>query len=794
MNKESVEILEKIAEEFCKTPTIDSLAEEIFFKHRDDFVYDLAFFCNKIAEEYPELEFILVIDQFERAPLVSYKILLGFIRVKPKCFHAVVSFKMEKESLINYRSIQAELVGLNAKFLTLPPMESQEIGEWIFKSRGKIFSEANLRRVRTLSGGFPFLISQWLSHSQQLDIEELKQGREGYCIFIEWCFEGLPEKCILFLRKISTLTQPLSVDDYERLTDEKTGECSLTLEELEKKWILVRQEDTFWFRHDLIKPCIEKNLSNSERIKYHSKAAKFFENELMLALQRNEKTQLQLLLNCAYHFHASNTFEKSLDCNIQCGERCLAIGALDLAENCYLRAIDDATRAKKQEDIMYAKGDLAGIYQIWGRLDEAYKTYQELSEFFKSNKDRWNEAITLHNLAMIEQDRGNIEEAKDLYNESLKIKKELDDMQGIATTVHQLATIEQVKGNIEQARELFSESLKVFQGLGNKQGIARTVHNFGVIEQDQGNIEEAKRLFNQSLGTFQELEDKQGIARTIHQLARIEVVKGNIEQARKLYNESLKMERELEDKQGIARTVHNLAVIEQQQGNIEKAMKLYTDSLEIFQELGNKQGIASTIHQIATIEQEQGNIKKAEELYNKSLKIEHDLGDKQGIAQTVHQLATIEQDRGNVEKAKELYNESLKIKLELEDKQGIAHTIHNLAKIAQDEGNIEEAKRLYNESLETFQELEDKQGIAQTLWTLGVLHKKIKQPYDALVNLLDAAYVFHYIGSPSEKVVKKALIEAVGLIEAKKLEEFISKITQLKKEYLLNIIVKTDGQ
>jgi tetratricopeptide (TPR) repeat protein len=650
LNKEAVEELEKVVEEFRKTPTIDSLAEEFFSKHRDEFVYDLVFFANRIVEEYEELEFVLVIDQFERAPFVSYGILLGFIRAKPERLHVVVSFKIGKESMVNYKYIHPELVRLNVRFLTLLPMSDKEIGEWILNSRERDFSYPELRRIRSLSGGFPFLISQWLMHSEKLDIEELQYGREEYCIYVEWCFEGLSEKCALLLRRISTLSQPLSVGDYEQLADVKTGDCSLMLEELEKNWILVRQEGTFWFRHELIKPCIEKKLSDTERRKYHSEAAKFFETKISSAIQGHKKASLQLPLSCAYHFHVAEDYEKSLSYNIQCAEFCQNTGALDLAEDCYLRAIDDAEELKKEEVMMAAKGDLARVYSIWGRLDDAYKTHAELRKYFRDKKDRQHEAVALHNLAMIEQRQGNYEEAKKLYNETLKIEQELRDKLEIAKTTHNLATIEQEQGNYDGAKKLYNESLKIKQELGDKSGIAKTTHNLAMIEQRQGNYDGAKKLFNESLKIKQELEDKLGIAATTHQLATIEQEQGNYDGAKKLYNENLKIEQELGDKSGIAKTTHNLAMIEQRQGNYDGAKKLFNESLKIEQELGDKLGIATSLAALGVLFATTKQSENAIEYLSEAAYLFHQLGasyEKQAMMDFARTASILEEKKLN---------------------------------------------------------------------------------------------------------------------------------------------------
>ena len=751
LSKDVVEELVNTVEQFKETPTINSLAEETFSKQRGEFIDDLLYFVKELAETYKELGFILFIDQFERAPYISYDILLGLVEEKPQRLHVVVSLRMKKESLENYNRIKPDLVSLNVKSLTLPPLGEQEIAQWVLSSRDKRFVDAELEKIRALSGGIPFVISRWLIGSEKLNIEELRHTREDYCELIRWCFEGLPIACNLFLRKISILTQPLDVEEYEQLTGEKTGECSLMLEELERKWILSRQEDTFWFRHDLIKPCIEDKIPKAERIKYHLEAAGFYERKLQVAVEE-QRSALPLKLNCAYHFHAAHNLEKSLSFNYECADSYQRIGALDLAESCYLRVITDASELKDERALYEAyitesTLDLAMIYSVWGRFKEARKMNLDIIARSTEKNDAANKSIALNNLALIEETQGNIDEAKRLHNESLKLKQELGDKQGIANTLSNLAVMEQKQGNIDEAKRLHNESLKLNQELKNKNGIAMTLGNLALIEQTQGNIDEAKRL----------------------------------------HNESLKLKQELGDKQGIANTLSNLAVMEQTQGNIDEAKRLHNESLKLRQQLGDKQGIANTLGNLAVMEQDQGNIDEAKRLHNESLKLKQELGDKQGIANTLGNLGLIEEAQGNIDEAKRLYNESLKLNQELKDKKGIAVILRNLAALEQAQGNIDEAKRLYDGSLKVSQELGDRMEIAIVLRNMAALEYNQGRAEFSLEYLLEAAYLFNQTGSPYENDACMVISQIARTIKPERVTEILQNIFQQKpylQEYL----------
>ena len=533
LSQDQIDEIQNAIEEFQKTESIESIAEEKFSKYRDEFVQDLIFFFETLTQEYKTLEFVLVIDQFERAPLPSYYVLLSLIRARIERLNIVVSIKVQEKGMEKFNSIKPELHQLDTQFLTLNPFSYRVIGDWILKARGKEFSDPQLRRISWLSGGFPFLIAAWLKHSQNLELSELKVRREGYCRFIEWCFKGLSDKYRLFLRRISVLSQPLSVSDYERLTSTKTGECSILLEKLEKNWILIRQKDSFWFRHDLIKPCVEGKLSPGEKHQYHLDAAKFFEAYIDYQERKKQSVEFQLVLCCAYHFHFAGEYQKSVYYSEIASHHSYNIGDLDVAEICYLRTMEAAKKIGDAVTSAVAKGNLARVYRVWGRLDESHKICEELCNYFHKIKNPFRESKALYQLGLTKQLQGNLEEAKKLYNQSLKIKQELGNKLGIAQSTHQLGRINQDQGNLEEAKKLYNQSLKIKQELGNKLGIARSTNQLGIIERLQGNLEEAKKLYNQSLKIKQELGNKLGIANSLHELGIILEQKNQLEKGLK---------------------------------------------------------------------------------------------------------------------------------------------------------------------------------------------------------------------------------------------------------------------
>ena len=183
----------------------------------------------------------------------------------------------------------------------------------------------------------------------------------------------------------------------------------------------------------------------------------------------------------------------------------------------------------------------------------------------------------------------------------------------------------------------------------------------------------------------------------------------------------------------------------------------------------------------------QGNYGEARKLYKESFKIKRELGDKAGIGKSLHNLAMIEQLRGNYDKASELYQQSLKIKRELGDKAGIGKSLHNLAMTEQDRGNYDKASELYQQSLKIKRELEDKAGIAMSMGALGNLFEKRGQFEDALKHFLEAACLFHQLGSPYEKQALRGTARTAQKLSEEKFNKTMKETPEEIKAYLKQI-------
>ena len=86
----------------------------------------------------------------------------------------------------------------------------------------------------------------------------------------------------------------------------------------------------------------------------------------------DEIEDYNLRIRYAYHLYKAGIHDKSYQNNKSLAEFACQIGDLDLAERCFLRAIDDADAMGHSTDKLKSVFQLATkVHIVWGRYEEA---------------------------------------------------------------------------------------------------------------------------------------------------------------------------------------------------------------------------------------------------------------------------------------------------------------------------------------------------------------------------------------------------------------------------------------
>jgi predicted ATPase len=371
---ETFNFLDRIGKETKKIPAVE-LAEETIAQHKQEFTDFYLDLLGALARKINK-KIVLLIDQFELATKSSVDFFMSVVRGLPKDVYMVASFKIGEEAK-HYEEIEPDLRYESSKIEELKGLSEDEIGEWIRGERGVELLKPELKKIRKESGGFPVILNEWISQSKKLNLDELKgEMKRALFKFYEKRMNKLDDKTQIFARKLSVLLQSLTLEEYTRLVKEDgftKEECDNHIRRLIQARIFSVDAER-WFKHELMQEYVrDENMGDELRKIYHENAAIFFEEFYKNAIEKKEKVNFAVALGCAYHFHHAGLHERSYSYNVALAKFSFGIGSLDVAEECYVRAIEDAKELGDEDGIAVQRGNLARVYSIWGRPESSEK-------------------------------------------------------------------------------------------------------------------------------------------------------------------------------------------------------------------------------------------------------------------------------------------------------------------------------------------------------------------------------------------------------------------------------------
>ncbi len=149
--------------------------------------------------------------------------------------------------------------------------------------------------------------------------------------------------------------------------------------------IFEQRGEYVWFKHELAQYCISNSILPQIKKTVHKYAADFYLGQAKTTVSSSDMEEGEgegwialktTLITCAYHLHEAGQYKESIRFNSTLAGYASRIGELDLAERCYLRAIDDfATLGddKSKMDLLY---DLTTNCTYMGKIRRIDKNVQ----------------------------------------------------------------------------------------------------------------------------------------------------------------------------------------------------------------------------------------------------------------------------------------------------------------------------------------------------------------------------------------------------------------------------------
>ncbi len=262
---------------------------------------------------------------------------------------------------------------------------------------------------------------------------------------------------------------------------------------------------------------------------------------------------------------------------------------------------------------------LGRVLQAMGKNQEGIEHYQKSLDWRRQTGEKFEQALSLHNLGAAYWALGENEEAKRRYEEALVIRREIGDEAGIGYTLFGLANVQYVWGDLERALEEYERALVVWRKLKQARGEADCLNSMGLMHALLGDARQARLLYAAALEGWAKAGDAVGEAYTLSNLGMVEGAGG-----RALFERALRVLREKGDRNRQAYVLHNLGVL-------DGAPALLEESLAIKREVGDRYGEAQTREKLAEIYLKSGQagaaLESATEAVRQQQAVRNKLGD-----------------------------------------------------------------------------------------------------------------------------------------------------------------------
>ncbi|MBN1898866.1 MAG: protein kinase, partial [Spirochaetes bacterium] len=312
--------------------------------------------------------------------------------------------------LFNYermRKLVSEVLGENEK-------KAEKLTRYIInKTKGNTFFAITLLRELVERNALVWEKGYWRENWEQ--IEKLKVSANIVDMLLLRLKE-LPEKVDILLRIGSIIGKEFDIDLlYDLLGEEEEIVVELIDEAIEKQ-LLERstEKGKVVFIHDRIKEAFYAKMGSKERIKYHFKVARVFEEKYRDRID-------SVIFDLAHHFIEGKDKEKGLKYGLPAAHKAKENYANREAIN-YYSYVKKILREKGEKDKLYIQvlEGLGDVCRLEGRYPEALENFKQLASLIK---DRLHKGRVYHKISDTLFQMGERDEPVKVLDQSLQILK-----------------------------------------------------------------------------------------------------------------------------------------------------------------------------------------------------------------------------------------------------------------------------------------------------------------------------------------------------------------------------------
>lgn len=238
-------------------------------------------------------------------------------------------------------------------------------------------------------------------------------------------------------------------------------------------------------------------------------------------------------------------------------------GDYDKAEGHLQKAIAIATDLEEHGMLGSFKIDIANIYNVIGKGEEAITAYQDAIDVL-SEIGGWAEvARAYNNMGEVYKDGGSLDKAIPCYLKTIETAENIGDKRHRAYGSSNVAECFARMGRVEDANKYLSQSIPYFEEIGEK--YMQNAQNLtkGLIATAEEKWDEAIEYYEKGTAALEEMEIKYDMLVVILEHGKTLVKKGDLDDAKRVFEKGLAIAKEVDARSMIAQLEEHLREIEE---------------------------------------------------------------------------------------------------------------------------------------------------------------------------------------------------------------------------------------
>jgi tetratricopeptide (TPR) repeat protein len=253
--------------------------------------------------------------------------------------------------------------------------------------------------------------------------------------------------------------------------------------------------------------------------------------------------------------------------------------------------------------------------------------YSEALKICKNTLALWHDGNIICNLSRVYDHLNDWGKSLELAGESLNMSCENRDRQNEAASLHQIALIYSRQGKWDQSIQTYKTALNIYYEIEDWQGVGASLHQIAAVYYEQGQLDKALEMWNIALIIAREIPYWIGVSNALNQITSIYMDREEWKRSLESCFEALDISIKIKNQEGEASALGRIGSIYTKQGKWTEALKFHNDSLEISQNIGDRGGEAACFHEMAHIADMQGDIKQRDKFYLAAIAILFEIGD-----------------------------------------------------------------------------------------------------------------------------------------------------------------------